>query len=262
MNQNQEVVDLAIERHDIDADHFQETYEGKVVTPHSKVFLYGRAMVLEELDKVFASLPKGSKVLDIGCGTGHLTKMIKDKGYDVCGIEPSDKMYNHAVKNFPDIDFKKGISSEVPYGDNEFDLIVAFEVLRYLNPDENKDSYKEFYRLLKPGGRFFVTHVNKYSSEFYYFFHYLKGMVRKVTGTTHHYCYFTTASEQNRILSDQGFKDINLTGRMSGYMRLLYKFGIPFGDRMVKMKGDPKKQHWTKGLGRNMAGHLIAVATK
>ncbi|MBK7221752.1 MAG: class I SAM-dependent methyltransferase [Saprospiraceae bacterium] len=131
-----QIVDLAIKRHDLDAAHFQNTYlkkDNAKLSTRENVFLKGRALVLDELSMLLNELPKGSKVLDVGCGTAHLTKWIKDQGFEVYGIEPSLEMFNYAVANFPDIKIKQGISSEIPYPDQSFDLIVVFEVLRYLD---------------------------------------------------------------------------------------------------------------------------------
>ena len=134
MSNSKEITKLAIKRHDIDADDFQERYskkDRKDLSPREVVFLQGREWVLKELNNVLIAFPKGSKVLDVGCGTAHLTKWIQDKGFEVYGVEPSEEMLKHAMKNFPDIEFKKAISSQVPYPDNSFDIIVSFEVLRY-----------------------------------------------------------------------------------------------------------------------------------
>ena len=108
-----QIVDLAIKRHDLDAAHFQNTYlkkDNAHLSTRENVFLKGRALVLDELTMLLNQLPKGSKVLDVGCGTAHLTKWIKDQGFEVYGIEPSLEMFNYAVANFPDIKIKQGIS--------------------------------------------------------------------------------------------------------------------------------------------------------
>jgi 2-polyprenyl-3-methyl-5-hydroxy-6-metoxy-1,4-benzoquinol methylase len=56
-----------------------ELYDDK----HSFVFQYGES-VLELLD-----IKPGEQILDLGCGTGHLTKQIKDHGAEVTGIDAS-----------------------------------------------------------------------------------------------------------------------------------------------------------------------------
>ena len=258
----QQIRDLAIERHNIDANHFQDTYKGLNNSRKSKVFLYGRNMVLEELELLLKSIPKGSRVLDVGCGTAHLTNWIKEKGFEVYGIEPSQKMYDLAVTNFPEIEIKKGISSDIPYPDNYFDLIVCFEVMRYLDKKENIASYKEIYRVLIRNGSFFVTQVNLFSTDFYFIFHHLKRMYCKITNTIHHHCNFTTPPAQRSIVENIGFSNVRTIGRMHGSIRLFYKFGNSIGDAYKRMMSKLFNQKFDKSFHKSLAGHLIVIGTK
>ena len=194
--------DLAIKRHDIDAGFFQKTYEKSLVVKKTYPFLEGRKLVLEDFDTLLGTLPKNAKILDVGCGTGHLTKSIKDKGFDVTGMEPSANMIAFARKNFPDITFTEGISVAIPFADQSFDAIICFEVLRYMDESETLKTYQEFQRILKPGGVFLATHVNRYSTDWYYLFYHIKGVAYKLLKKTYHFCYFTTASEQTSILKE------------------------------------------------------------
>ena len=253
---------LAIKRHDIDADHFQSTYAGHNDSSRSKVFLYGRNMVIEELEEILNALPKGSKVLDVGCGTAHLTHWIKQKGFDVYGIEPSENMYEFAVKNFPDIEIKKGISSAIPYPDQSFDLVVSFEVLRYLDQNENEATYKEFYRVLKPGGSFFVTQVNTFSSDYYYLFHHLKSLYSKLTNAVHHHCNFTTPGAQKALVKRIGFSDVYTIGRMFGSVRLFYKMGSKAGDVYKSIANGLSRQRFRHSVYKAFSAHLIVIGKK
>ncbi len=257
-----QIRDLAIERHNIDANHFQETYSGLNNSLKSKVFLYGRNMVLEELEDLLNTLPKGSKILDVGCGTAHLSNWIRKKGFEVFGIEPSQKMYELAAANFPDIEIKQAISSDIPYPDNYFDLIVAFEVLRYLDKKENIATYKEIYRVLKQDRSFFVTQVNLFSTDFYYIFHNLKSVYCKITNKIHHHCNFTTPGSQKSIVEKIGFSDVKTIGRMHGSIRLFYKFGNVIGDAYKKMMSKFFTQRFDRSFHKLFAGHLIVTGTK
>ena len=258
----EQIRDLAIERHNIDANHFQKTYKGLNNSLKSKVFLYGRNMVLEELELLLNTIPKGSKILDVGCGTAHLTNWIKEKGFNVYGLEPSQKMLEHAASNFPEIEIKEGISSDMPYPENYFDLVVSFEVMRYLDKNENIATYKEIYRVLKNKGSFFVTQVNLFSTDFYYIFHNLKSIYCKITNTLHHHCNFTTPTIQKKIVEKIGFTDVTTIGRLHGSIRLFYKFGNYVGDAYRSMMAKFFKQKSNKSFRKLFAGHLIVIGTK
>ena len=262
---SKEITELAIKRHDMDANHFQSVYtkQEKYLNKKEKAFLYGRSLVLIELEKKLSQIPEGSKVLDIGCGTAHLTNWIKNKGFEVYGLEPSNEMYHFAKTNFPEIDIRKGISSNLPYNDHFFDLVVAFEVLRYLDKDENIKTYKEIERVLKPNGSFFITQVNLFSTDLYYLFHKIKGIYYKIKKKVHHYCNFTTSKTEQRRASDAGFKNIYTIGVLPGSIRLSYKLGKVIGDSYALIcKKLGRKEVLYNSFAKNFMGHLIVIGEK
>jgi len=262
--QTKEIRDLAIKRHDIDANFFQTIYDNTVQNV-KKVhpFRYGRNLILEDLKKVLDQLPPGARVLDIGSGTGHLTKWISSMGFNIEGIEPSSEMIGFAKKNFPEIKFTTAISSSLPFADETFDLVVAFEVFRYLDKKENIDTYNEVKRVLKKEGKFFYTQVNLYSTDLYYFFYHLKKVVYKIRNKVYHFCYFTTPRSQQKLLMDCGYSSVETIGRMSATIRAGYKGGKKFGDWYVKViEKIFGKQRFTGWPMKGMAGHLIVIAKK
>lgn len=262
MSNSTEIRELAIKRHDLDADFFQSVYsEGK--DKYSDPFLYGRYFISEEIDLILKTLKPNSAILDIGCGTGHLTNEMKKKGYQVFGMEPSEEMLNYAKKNFPDIEFKKGVSVNLPYPDNSFDFVIAIEVLRYLSHEDVFNTYKEIYRVLKKDGKMLVTHVNKYASDFYYIFYHLKGFIEKLRREVYHYCYFTTAETEIQMLKKAGFKDYSAKGRMFACIRIAYKLGILPGRIFTKLlELISKDQKHNKNPSRFFSGHLFVYGEK
>ena len=58
------------------------------------------------IDKFLASL-KGNKILDVGCGIGHLTNYMSKKDFCVVGIDLSDEMLKIAKRKYPGISFVK-----------------------------------------------------------------------------------------------------------------------------------------------------------
>ena len=49
--------------------------------------------------------PEGSRVLDLGCGNGALTGVLKDQGFQVIGLDDSKNLLSVAKKYFPDLEF-------------------------------------------------------------------------------------------------------------------------------------------------------------
>ena len=95
---------------------------------------------------------KYETVLDIGCGTGALCRVLSDKGLAVTGVDTSPKMLKQARKKTQDQDIafaeiKAGKS--LPFGDNSFDLVIASYVAHGLKPKERIDLYQEMGRIAK-----------------------------------------------------------------------------------------------------------------
>ena len=54
------------------------------------------------------TVPKGSRVVDLGCGNGTLTKKLAGRGYTVTGIDASSDMLDLARREHPDLTFLEG----------------------------------------------------------------------------------------------------------------------------------------------------------
>lgn len=116
----------------------------------------------EALGKHGVSL-QGKRVLDIGCGGGLLAEEFAKAGAEVTGIDPSleslDAARVHARQNGLDIEYRHGIAEEVPFADEEFDLVYCCDVLEHVS-DVDK-SVSEAARVLKPGGWYLFDTINR-----------------------------------------------------------------------------------------------------
>ena len=107
-------------------------------------------------------LPGGDVVvLDIGCGAGHGSNMLAKKYKKVYGVDISDDAIKYAKENWNsrNIDFKVGSALAIPFPDNTFDTIAAFEVFEHLN--DWRKFLSEIKRVLKPGGCVYISTPNK-----------------------------------------------------------------------------------------------------
>jgi len=93
---------------------------------------------------------KNKKILDLGCGTGVLSKILKRRGAKVFGVDVSPKMIDLAKSNVKGVDFRTGSVYKLPYKSNYFDIVVASLVLHYFK-NLNK-AFKEIRRVLKKNG--------------------------------------------------------------------------------------------------------------
>ena len=108
------------------------------------------------IQKRFISyIPKGGKVLDLGCGSGRDSLFFKELGYDVTAVDGSSEMCIQAEKNIRqpviNMTFDK-LSFE-----SEFDGIWACASLLHVPSCDIKDVLVRIEKALKPGGYFYFS---------------------------------------------------------------------------------------------------------
>ena len=102
------------------------------------------------------------KVLDIGCGVGQLTKLIKEtyKDADVWGVDISLSAIKSNSKERSDITYKQHYIGRKPsFPLNYFDVVFSGETLEHI--DTPSDLFTDAYNALKPGGIFILTTPNR-----------------------------------------------------------------------------------------------------
>ncbi len=111
-----------------------------------------------------AKLTKGERVLDVGCGTGVLTilsKLVVGETGIVEGIDIAPKMVMKAQEKAKTaglkIGFKTASIDALPYADECFDVVISSMMFHHLPLEIKKGGLKEVYRVLKKGGRFFLS---------------------------------------------------------------------------------------------------------
>ena len=99
-------------------------------------------------------IPHHAKVIDLCCGTGDLSKIVKKQSPTalVTGIDFSDRMISIAKTRVQEVEFLQGDVTNLPYSDESFDFaIMGFGLRNILNAEK---AIEEVYRILKSGGYF------------------------------------------------------------------------------------------------------------
>ncbi|MGG1721061.1 class I SAM-dependent methyltransferase [Bacillus wiedmannii] len=104
---------------------------------------------------VLQDAPPHSRILDLCCGTGHLTRKLLDHNFIVTGIDGSAKMIEHALHNAPDASFIVGDARFFKVDEPFHYVISAGDSLNHiLTLDELKDTFHHVYLALYDGGTF------------------------------------------------------------------------------------------------------------
>lgn len=103
------------------------------------------------------SLPdKKMKILDYGSGTGDFTGNLKNKNWELYGIEVDQERLSEAKKHYPKQKwFEMKVGQKLPFKTNYFDAVTLFHVLEHV--DSEKEALKEIKRVLKKGGTLYLA---------------------------------------------------------------------------------------------------------
>jgi SAM-dependent methyltransferase len=107
---------------------------------------------------------KEVKVLDYGCGNGVHLAFLKSRwpGCQLFGLDISEIAIEQAKASLPEKADQLSVCASVPriadiFPNSKYDLIMANQVLYYLDDANVKIMMDQFYDLLNPGGKIFVT---------------------------------------------------------------------------------------------------------
>ncbi len=100
----------------------------------------------------FAERCQGGLIVDVGCGPGHVARYLAMRGAVVEGIDLSAAMVEEANASCPGLVFRVGDMFELPYDAASVRGIVAFYAIVHLRPGELVEPFREFQRVLTPGG--------------------------------------------------------------------------------------------------------------
>jgi len=114
-------------RFDFDAaadkyDEWYETVEGA---------MYDR-LEKKAISRYLRQNAQGRKLLEVGCGTGHWSQFFSDCGFEVTGVDVSERMIKIAQgKNIANASFHIADGHSLPFKDNSFDVASAITTLEF-----------------------------------------------------------------------------------------------------------------------------------
>lgn len=112
-----------------------------------------RALLAALLEQAAPGVP----VADLGCGPGHVTGWLAERGVRAVGVDLSPGMIALARREHPAAEFRVGDLLRLPAADGEFGAAVALYSVIHLEPAELAPAFAEARRVLRPGGRLLVA---------------------------------------------------------------------------------------------------------
>ncbi|MGD0391613.1 MAG: class I SAM-dependent methyltransferase [Acidimicrobiales bacterium] len=108
------------------------------------------------VDLVTASAEVPRRVIDIGCGTGYLLRLLAahfSDATELVGVDPAPKMIDAARATTADdrIRFSLGVAEHLPAPDDWFDLVVSTTSFDHWS--DQRAGLEECFRTIRPGGR-------------------------------------------------------------------------------------------------------------
>ena len=144
----------------------------------------------------------GERILDLGCGTGHLTQQIADAGATVIGLDSSPEMVAAAGAAYPAVEFVLGDAAHFAF-DQPFDAVFSNATLHWVLQADAAAAC--IAAALKPGGRFVAEFGGKNNIQ--RIAHATEQAIKRVTGhAVPQVWYFPSIGEYATLLEAHGFE--------------------------------------------------------
>ena len=98
-----------------------------------------------------AGAGEGTRVLDVGCGSGLTLALAARRGAIPSGLDISAGLLGIARERLPDADLREGDMESLPFGDAAFDAVVGINAFQFAG--DPRRALREAVRVTRPGGR-------------------------------------------------------------------------------------------------------------
>jgi ubiquinone/menaquinone biosynthesis C-methylase UbiE len=138
-----------------------DTWKNLYVSEYARGFY-----VADTLAKYVAGFdPRGSRVLDVGCGDAGVLIAFAERGARAAGIELDEKSLHRgrirAEEHGVEVDLRQGVAEALPWEDASFDLVILDNVLEHVR--DREQTLREIRRVLRPEGLLYLVTPKPFS---------------------------------------------------------------------------------------------------
>lgn len=121
---------------------------------------YGRRAVLDA--PMLARVDAGGyrRALDVGCGEGRFCRMLRARGVEAVGVDPTEPLLEQARRRDPSGDYREGRAEALAFEDGSFDLAAAY--LSLIDIEDFEAAIAEMARVLRPGGALLIANLQSF----------------------------------------------------------------------------------------------------
>jgi SAM-dependent methyltransferase len=154
----------AAERAQLYGEVYDRIYEMHLGREPETLEFGASAALVSFLEKLTHS---GQDLVEVGCGAGLLAVAVAQRGREVLGVEVSERILGQArrrAEGLPELTLKLTCGTTIPAPDSSADLVYSVEVLEHLHADDVASHLREVFRVLRPGGRYWLLTPNRLDS--------------------------------------------------------------------------------------------------
>ncbi len=196
----------------------------------SREFVLDRAMLARIDGRGFR------RALDVGCGEGRFCRILRQRGIEAIGIDPTAPLIECARSRDPGGDYRIASGETLDFADGAFDLVICY--LALIDIPDFRRSIRDMTRVLAPGGSLLIANLTSFFTAGE-----AQGWVRDADGRALHYPVDRYLEEFPQRVHWEDVSVDNWHRPLAAYMRAFLDEGLilRFFDEPPSHGGDPRR---------------------
>ena len=180
---------------------------------------FGRRYVLDPvmLPRAIARAPRNA--LDVGCGEGRFCRMLKGRGIETVGVDPTPALLSVAQARDARGTYVEATAERLPFREGVFDLVVSY--LSLIDIPDVEAAIPEMARVLRPGGTLLIANLTSFNTACAD-----EGWVKDAGGRRVHYPIDNYLQERAMWIEYRGIRIVNYHRPLRTYLGALLDAGL------------------------------------